>query len=517
VLSAAVRKGAWWAAVGLLGLLSGCGDQYRPVITPINPVGPAPQPQSYFIAISGPGPTADGVVNILDASGDTLLDQATLGAGPFSFALNGTGTSGYNLNGNAGTAVTLNSYGISVAFNNQGGLQTKNVESSTLSTGANPVNIFAGLTNLYLIEPYTNFQTKATSGQPSVAAFNAAVAPPSLLQEIPVAPNPVNFAGTPTGERVYAISQSATGAAPLAYNACNTPTSVTQAGEVSAIETTTNTVSTRLPVGICPVYGIMSADTNRTFILNRGSNTVTVINSQQNLIDSVHPSIPVGAGPVSADIYTPSSQLVTANYDSGTLSIINVNLDIFGNDGPNFGQTVTVKVGNGPVAVSILPDGTRAYVANELDGTVSVVDMHSFQVTKTIPVAGHPHSISSLSSTPYGKVYVASMDDPNLTVIRTDTDTVSANVLLQGNAVDVRSTSQTAGGPSAQSIAGGLAHPEASGSGSGGSGSGGSTAAINITNPVVISHTSGQGMPCGIGVVNGAVVNADPSPYCINP
>jgi YVTN family beta-propeller protein len=513
VLSVAVRKRAWLAGVGLVAFLSGCGDQYRPVITPINPVGPAAQPQSYFVAISGPGPSADGVVNILDASGDTILDQATLGAGPFSFALDGTGTSAYNLNGNAGAAVTLNSYGISVAFNNQGGLQTKNIENSTLSTGANPVNIFAGLANLYLIEPYVNFQTRTTSGQPSVAAFNSAVAPPSLLQEIPVAPNPVNFAGTPSGERIYAISQSATGAAPLAYNACNTPATVTQAGEVAAIETTTNTVSTRLPVGICPVYGVMSADTNRAFILNRGSGTVTVINSQQNLIDSVHPSITVGAGPVSADIYTPAAQLVTANYDSGTVSIINVSLDIFGNDGPNFGQTVTVKVGNGPVAVSILPDGTRAYVANELDGTVSVVDLHSFQVTKTIPVAGHPHSISSLSSTPYGKVYVASMDNPNLTVIRTDTDTVSANILLQGNAVDVRSTTQTAGGPSAQGITRTLVHSEASGT----SGSGGTTAAVNITNPLVISHTSGQGVPCGIGVVNGVTVNADPSPFCTNP
>ncbi len=502
MLSKAGANVPWLAAVGLFGLLSGCGSQYRPVVNPVNPTGPASQPSSYFVAVSAPGPATPGIVTIIDASGDTILAQATLGAGPFAFALNGVGAEGYNLNGNNSGAVTLNSYAISTGTAAGGGLQTRNVNSSTLSTGANPVNIIS-TTNaktksdaIYLIEPYVNFTSGAAVGQTSVAVLSSATSPPSLQEEIPVAPNPVNFAGTGNGSRIFAISQSSTGAAPLAPNACNTPGSVTQAGEAAAIDTGTNAISNRIPLGICPVYGIVSSDNQRGFILNRGSGTVSVIQVQQNQLDAAHPSLPVGlgpaSGPVAADYYNPASLLVTANYDEGTISIIDVSLDIYGNDSPSFGNTRTVKVGNGPVAVTILQDGSRAYVANQTDGTVSVVDLHSYTVLKTIPMyhpsgeTAHPSAMASVSSTPAGKVYVISKDSPYITVIRTDTDVVSASVLLQGNGVDVHGTSQNVGGL--------------------GNGS-------PVPNAVVTSRAGGLGIPCG---TNGTG-NADPSPFCINP
>ncbi|MGI8773235.1 MAG: hypothetical protein ACR2JE_17570 [Acidobacteriaceae bacterium] len=502
VLSKAGAKSPWLAAVGLVGLLSGCGSQYRPVVNPINQTGPPPQPTSYFVAVSSPGPGAAGVVTILDGSGDTVLDQATLGAGPFSFAVDGAGASGYNLNSNGNGNVTLNSYALTTPSGTSGGLQTKNVNSSTLSTGANPVNILATAATVYLIEPYINLSTGQLSGPTSVATLSTASAPPALQQEIPVAPNPVSFAGNANSTRVYAISQGASVpavAALPATGACNTPGTVTQTGEAAAIETLTNVVSNRIPLGVCPVFGRLSPDNQRAFILNRGKSatdpaqsSVTVINAQQNLIDAAHPSLLVGLGPVDADYYAPTSTLVTANYDGNSVSIVNVGLDVYGNDGPQFGQTHTVPVGNGPVAVTILQDGSRAYVANQTDGTVSVVDLTSFQVIKTIPVyqnslngqtggtaLAHPSSISSVSGSLIGKVYVASKDSQYLTVIRTDTDTVSASVLLQGFAVDVRARFQTAGGP------------------------GNSTALVNN---VVTSRIAGLGIPCN--------PVHDPSPFC---
>lgn len=505
VLSKAGARGPWFAAVGLVGLLSGCGSQYRPVVNPINQVGPAPQPTSFFVAVSSPGPAAAGVVTILDGSGDTVLDQATLGAGPFSFAVDGSGASGYNLNSNGNSNVTLNSYALTTPSGTGGGLQTKNVNSSTLSTGANPVNILATANTVYLIEPYISLSNGQLSGPTSVATLSTTTSgPPALQQEIPVAPDPVSFAGTGNATRIYALSQSASGAAPLATGACNTPGTVTQTGEAAAIETVTNVVSNRLKLGVCPVYGRMSPDNQRAFILNRGSSvtdptssTVTVINAQQNLLDISpqgvdHSALPVGLGPVDADYYTPTSTLVTANYDGNSVSIINVGLDVYGNDGPQFGQTHTVPVGNGPVAVTILQDGTRAYVANQTDGTVSVVDLTSFRVTKTIPIYqnslngqtggtafAHPSAISSVSGSLIGKVYVASKDSQYLTVIRTDTDTVSASVLLQGFAVDVRARLQTAGGPSN---------------------------GTSLANNVVTSRIAGLGIPCN--------PFHDPSPFC---
>jgi YVTN family beta-propeller protein len=163
-----------------------------------------------------------------------------------------------------------------------------------------------------------------------------------------------------------------------------------------------------------------------------------------------------------------------------------VGLDIYGNDGPTFGQTHTIPVGRGPVAVTILQDGSRAYVANQTDGTVSVVDLTSFVVTSTIPVYGgaHPDYVASVSGIGTGTVYAMSKDSQYITAIRTDTDQVSANIFLQSYGIALRSATETAGGPS-NSPPGGR---------------------NGQYNSIVTSRAAGQGIPCN--------PVRDPSPYC---
>ena len=101
MLSRAGAAAPWLAAVGLLGLLSGCGAQYRPVVTPVNPTGPAGQAaNANFIVLSTNGPSTTGLATLINGTGDTIIAQATLGTGPFAFALNSGGSAGYNLNSN---------------------------------------------------------------------------------------------------------------------------------------------------------------------------------------------------------------------------------------------------------------------------------------------------------------------------------------------------------------------------------------------------------------------------------
>lgn len=518
VLSRAGATALWLTAVGLLGLLSGCGAQYRPVVTPINPTGPAPQDNNAnFVVLSTDTSASTGLATLINGLGDTIMAQATLGNGVFSFALNSSGSGGYSLNSNGNTNVTLDAYPTTAPTSaaTSFGLQTSHVTNSTLTPGSNPTGIFVGTNDIYLLEPYTTLSPAApAAANAALAVLTLQAAPttagqvataPALQQEIPIAPNPVQFAGTPTSSRVYAISQgqsvatSGTGVpVALPIDACNTPGSVTTPGEVGSLETTVNTVDSHIPVGICPVFGLMSGDNNRAFILNRGSNDVTVINVQQNAIDTgftITPApvpaptpgtIPVGNGPVHAALYQPAGLLVTANYDSNTVTVINVGLDIYGNDAPNFGQTHTIPVGRGPVAVTILQDGSRAYVANQLDGTVSVVNLTSFTVTSTIPVygGGHPDAIASVSAIGTGTVFVLSKDSQYVTAIRTDTDQVSANLFLQSYGMAVQATTQTAGGPS-------------------NSPPGGKNSQYNS---IVVSRAAGQGVPCN--------PVRDPSPYC---
>src|SRR6202035_282801 len=134
-------------------------------------------------------------------------------------------------------------------------------------------------------------------------------------------------------------------------------------GEAEAIEETTLTVSARIPLGRCPVYAVETPDDRRVFVLNRGDDTITVINSQNNTLDACtpfvnqsgqtvtcHPSLPLStstmpiAGPVYAEYNVATSQLVVADYDGNSISVIDVSLDQYGNDSATFGTTYTIPV-----------------------------------------------------------------------------------------------------------------------------------------------------------------------------
>ncbi len=163
-----------------------------------------------------------------------------------------------------------------------------------------------------------------------------------------------------------------------------------------------------------------------------------------------------------AEYNAATSQLVVANYDGNTISVIDVSLDQFGNDGPTFGTTFTIPVGRNPASVTVLYDGSRAYTANQFDQTVTVVDLSSHTARPTpISVTGHPRTVVSTQNSLFGKVYVASPDSPYLTIIRTDQDIVDATVLVQGNILDVRATTQNAvsGNPNTTSRRHGLGQP----------------------------------------------------------
>ena len=136
--------------------------------------------------------------------------------------------------------------------------------------------------------------------------------------------------------------------------------------------------------------------------------------------------------------------MVVANYDGGTISVIDVSLDEFGNDSPTFGTTYTIPVGNNPASVTVLTDGSRAYTANQTDQTVTIVNVSSHTVEKTLPVIGYPRTVASIQNSQFGKVYVASPNSPYITIIRTDLDIIDTTVLVEGNVVDVRVSSQNA-------------------------------------------------------------------------
>lgn len=467
-------------------LIAGCGNAYRPVVTPINPSGPAAQPTSYAVVVSSPAPTSPGIVTIIDYSGDTVMAIAPIGPGPRSFVMDELGATGYTLNIDG----TLTNFPITTS------LQAKNVTYSTVASTANIVNMTAPTAGLWAADLDGNV---ADVFQGSPQAFKLA---------IPVAPTPVMIVGSPNslGQRQYVISQNFADATGVT---CNLTPAAAPTGLATPIETSSNSVDAPIPLGKCPVYGVQSPDQRRMFVMNRGDDTVTVINVQNNTLDqctpylnqngqlvTCHPTLPLStaavtatgitppngtsgmgakAGPVYCEYNQATNQLIVANYDGGTISVIDVGLDEYGNDGPTFGTTYTIPVGNYPASVTVLADGSRAYTANQADGTVTIANLTSHTVEKTLAVVGHPRTVVSTQNSLYGKVYAASPDSPYLTILATLTDLVDTTILIEGNVVDVRAT--TVNGSSG--------------------------------NPNMFSRTPGHGQPCNLPPTPG---NPTPAP-----
>lgn len=474
------------AVFAAVSLVAGCGANYRPVVNPVNSSGPAAQPTSYAIVVSAPSPTTAGIATIIDYSGDSVLAYARIGRGPSVFTIDQGGSNGYTLNSDG----TLTNFPISAS------LQEKQVSTSTLSPGASPVNLFSPSASLWIADLNGNV----------VDVFQGI--PESYKQAIPVAPafTPVTVAGPGlvSNGRNYAISQNIVNFNPTtgAGLVCNLSATTGPIGTATAIESG-YTISANIPLGKCPVYAVQNNDNRRFFVINRGSDTITVINSQLNTLDqctpfqnqdgnwvTCHPTLPVSlsavaatgiappngtsgmsavAGPVYAEFNAKTAQLVVANYDGNSITVIDVSEDEYGNDfntyaNPNctvngvtsyancgaitggFGTTYTIPVGNNPASVTVLADGSRAYTANQTDGTVSVVNLSSHTIEKAaLPVTGHPRTVVSTQNSEYSKVYAASPDSPYLTIIEstpTVTDIVDTTILVQGDIVDVRVKTQ---------------------------------------------------------------------------
>ena len=112
-------------------------------------------------------------------------------------------------------------------------------------------------------------------------------------------------------------------------------------------------------------------------------------------------------------------------------------------DAAGFGTLVAnIPVGKNPTKIAVLQDGTQAYVTNQADSTVSVINLRTNIVTATIPVPASPNPtfLAVTTGTPTGKAYVTSSTSEMMTVIRTDTNQVDTTVDLQGYGVQVRVT-----------------------------------------------------------------------------
>ena len=123
------------------------------------------------------------------------------------------------------------------------------------------------------------------------------------------------------------------------------------------------------------------------------------------------------AGPTSSQplaLSADDSLLITANPDNDSVTLFDVKT--------GYTRLAEIPVGKEPNGVALSPDGTRAYVANTVDGTVSVLTINRASasvatVTNTIKVGTEPYG---LALTPLGrKLYVTNARSNSVSVIDT--------------------------------------------------------------------------------------------------
>jgi len=118
--------------------------------------------------------------------------------------------------------------------------------------------------------------------------------------------------------------------------------------------------------------------------------------------------------------------IVTTNVSSGTVSIIEKAATVHpGQGGPtgppggDWNETV-VRVGGGSEGFDVSPDGKEIWVANAGDGTVSIIDLESKQVSQTL--AADVAGANRLKFTPDGKLaFISTLRGGEVTVIDTAT------------------------------------------------------------------------------------------------
>ena len=128
-------------------------------------------------------------------------------------------------------------------------------------------------------------------------------------------------------------------------------------------------------------------------------------------------TVTVGQFPQGVAVTPDGARVYVANQGDGTVSVIETASNIV---------TATVTVGLGPEGIAVTPDGAHVYVGNFLGNTVSVIVAASNTVTATVPVGQFPQGVAV---TPDGAhVYVANQGGGTVSVIATASNIVTGTV-----------------------------------------------------------------------------------------
>lgn len=230
------------------------------------------------------------------------------------------------------------------------------------------------------------FALVANQASNSVSRIDLATS--SVSATIPVPGNPTALAITPDGAKAYVV-QSTNCPAPAPTPTPTpgptpepgpSPTPATPPCTVAVIDTASNTVVGNVTVGREPFAIALSSSGGFAYVTNRGDDSVSVIDTST---DTVIAEVAVGDTP--EGVAAGFGVLYVTNDAANSVSVYR-EID--------FQPLTTIPVGAGPIAVAVSPDGRRAVVGNDPDGTVSIIDTSMQTVLASQSVGTNPAGIA---------------------------------------------------------------------------------------------------------------------------
>ena len=385
-----VRFAAAAVVFSLISLWSACGDYYRPVAYPLVPTQPNPSFSHQAIVITSNGTNNPGASTTIDVSGDAAISQATVGIMPVHAAL-----------------VSI----VSRVFVANSLDDTVSVFSSSIPTPVSTISLPSGAAPDFVASTEIATVYVANAGNGSVAAISTASN--VVANTILVAGSPVAMSELPNAQKVYVANVGIAG------------------GSASVVSINTSDKSVNAPVvasttapWTSPVSVASRSDSQRAFVLDKGSGFVSAINTS---VDAVTGTTSVGVGADYMFYEATLDRLYVTNPTTNTVTVLDASTDAL--------TATAVSVANA-ISVTALPDGTRAYIASAavsattVSSSVTVLNANDLSVKKTISLASVPavcatkvpSELSIAAAADSSRVYVGNCDAGNTAVIQTSND-----------------------------------------------------------------------------------------------
>ncbi|MFA6451281.1 MAG: PKD domain-containing protein, partial [bacterium] len=193
----------------------------------------------------------------------------------------------------------------------------------------------------------------------------------------------------------------------------------TDSDTVSVIDGGTNEVIITIPVGDQPIDICGDTVQRLMYVTNRGSDNVSVINEDSG---AVVRTIAVGHSPDSCVVNELTKDVFVGNKGDNTVSVV---------DGNTGAVKDTISIGSEPRVCDANENLNVLYVTDRVNDKLDLIDMTSHQLLYSVATGNGPEGCVSNDTT--GEVYVPNKDDGTVTVHKGDTGEVKDTISVGGN------------------------------------------------------------------------------------